>query len=154
MASSSWSLQRRKTTARQQNVFRFFGPRCLCQNFVTIGGVLVLVLAEEKTTARQQNSFRSPMPLPKFRDLRWRPRPGPGPGACRGENNGAPAKQFSVPDASSQKFALSPVRSLFGPHCFKIIHFFLACEQHSNFCQIKKNDQLAKSLIFCVRTTL
>ena len=59
-------LAKEKTTARQQNVFRFFGPRCLCQNFVTVGGVLVLVLAKEKTTARQQNSFRSPMPQVKI----------------------------------------------------------------------------------------
>ena len=36
----------------------FFGPRCLCQIFVTVGGVLVLV--EEKSTARKQNFVRSP----------------------------------------------------------------------------------------------
>ena len=51
-------LVEEKSTARQQNVFQFFGPRCLCQNFVTVGGVLVLVLVEEKSTARQQNNFR------------------------------------------------------------------------------------------------
>ena len=38
----------------------FFGPRCLCQIFVTVGGVLVLVLVEERSATRQQNFVRSP----------------------------------------------------------------------------------------------
>ena len=73
-----------------------FGPRCLCH--ATVGGVLVLVLVEEKSTAPQQNVSRSPVPLPNFRDRRWRP----GPGLFRGELNGAPAKCFSVPGASAK----------------------------------------------------
>ena len=37
----------------------FFGPRCLCQIFVTVGvALVVLVLVEEKSKARQQNVFR------------------------------------------------------------------------------------------------
>ena len=71
-------------------------------------GLLVLVLVEAKSTARQQNFFRSPMPLPNFRDRLWRP------GPCKGEVNGAPAKLFSVPDASV-KILLSCAQSLRSP---------------------------------------
>ena len=54
-----WSLSVLRRSQRRASK-TFFGPRCLCQIFVTVGGVLVLVLVEERSAARQQNFARSP----------------------------------------------------------------------------------------------
>ena len=88
-------------------------------------GLLVLVLVEAKSTARQQNFFRSPMPLPNFRDRLWRP------GPCKGEVNGAPAKLFSVPDASV-KILLSCAQSLRSP--VPLSKFLLLCAWPAGPC--------------------
>ena len=109
----------------------------LCQNFATVRVTGWRAgrpgRCDEVNGAPAKHLCRSPMPLPKFRDLRWRPGPGPGPGACRGENNGAPAKRFSVPDASAKILLslLSAVSSV--PTASKSFTFFLRANNTQTF---------------------